>query len=229
MATYVENSGAMRPLNRSIRNPDKKVPEGTPRVITGAVANWQDRTTDLLVNKAQKLTSDVDVHIVLGNRVMGGKDSPSEQKNPNVQKFAESYRELPTEANYAEEFVIPKLAEAGYIVSAYAYDTKVGDEIAAKFVSAKKELFMAGKPFSFVRVAGAGVQLALQFRNAGQKLNPRYDSIKFKPTVYVETDTIGIAWSQAEVDKPQKYQAPQTALRQVALTAKLLHQAAGGK
>jgi hypothetical protein len=226
MATYVERSGALKPLGRSLWTPDKKVPEGTPRLITGAVANWQDRTVNYLIKKAKKLTSDVEVNVALGNRLM---DSPSEQKNPNVQRFVEEYGSLPTETHYAEHFVITKLVEAGYNVTGYSFNTNAGDALAEAFVAQKKELFVNGRPLSFVRVANAGVQLALQFRKAAQGINPRYDSIKFKPKVFAETDTIPVATSQEEIDQPTNFQAPQPALRQIALTAKLLHEATGGK
>jgi hypothetical protein len=224
MASYVTRSAVLQPLNRSLWLPDKQVPEGTPRVITGGVANWQDRVAKFLVNKAKSLTSDVTVYIPVGNRVMNG---PTEVINKNVQQFVEQYKTEPTEGNYAVEFVVPKLTEAGYTTWVYYNETTAGDEIATSFVEGSPELFMPGEKLSFVKVAGAGLQLALQFRNAAKEIHKRYDGIKYKPQVFVETDAIKVARTSDQVKRALDYQAPQPGLRQAALTAKLLHLAAG--
>lgn len=226
MSKYVDRSGALLPLSRSLWLPDKEVPEGTTRIITGGVANWQDRVTKFLVNKAESLTSDVTVEVAVGNRVMNG---PTEVTNKNVQQFTDQYRTEPTEANYTQEFVIPKLAEAGYTVWVHPYDTNVGDEIAANFVKRKPELFGKNQLLSFIKVANAGLQLALQFRNAARVINGSYDGYKFRPQVFVETDAIKVARTTDQIKRAADYQSPQPALRQVVLTAKLLHLAAGYK
>jgi hypothetical protein len=104
---------------------------------------------------------------------------------------------------------------------------------------------------SFVTVAAtatAGIQRALQFRAAARAIDPQFDEqIMYwnnemdQPTnrndpnaiadcvtqLRVLTDSMPVARSRQEIASPTTHQSPFTALRQVALTAKLLQEAYG--
>lgn len=224
-ARYVDQSGVLLPLNRSLHTPDKQVPEGTSRIMTANVANWQDKTADYLVELAKTLTSDVTVYGAAGNRVM---KQPTELANKNVKEFQQAYGHLPIESQYLETFVLPRLNEAGYYVSFEAYDTGVGDEIAAEFVEKHPELFEPGVAVSFASVATNGFQTLLQFRNAAISNNEDYDP-KDAPQTYAESNGRKVAKTAKQIKNAQAYQSPQPALRSGVLRGKLLHIAAGGK
>jgi hypothetical protein len=80
-ADWTERSGVQVPLNRSLWTPQIKSPgDADGIVITGAVANWQDRTAKLLDEQASTLSGSM-VYIPVGNREM---NTPTEKANPNV-------------------------------------------------------------------------------------------------------------------------------------------------
>ncbi len=225
MAEMAVRSGINLALNRSLWTPDFSVDGiSAPYVVTGAVANWQDRTVRLLQERAASETQqETDVFVVTGNRVM---DSPTELSNPHVIQFTENYGKAPTETQYAAEYVMPKLDPWGYETFMEDFETANGDEIAKLFVARRPELFEAGSKLVFARVATAGVQLAMQYVKAARDQNPGYDGNVVEPQVYVVTDERPIARNDSEKSLPLEFQAPQPALRQMALTAKLLAEAA---
>ncbi len=226
MAGHVDRSGVLLPMDRSLHTPYIQVAEGTPRLVTGGVPNWQIRTADLLVSKAAELTSPTAVYMAVGNRPM---DKPNETGHPKVKQFVEDYGHFPKESQFAEEFVFPRLTEAGYAVFFEPYEASDGEEIARLFVADYPAAFKKGKAMSFARVAGSGVHLATQFRDAAREVNPDYDSDKNAPQVFMETDGIEVARNKAQRKDALHYQAPQPGLRTTALKAKLLHLAAGGR
>jgi hypothetical protein len=103
-------------------------------------------------------------------------------------------------------------------------DTDKGDQIAAEFVRNMNELFAADTRLIFARVANAGIQLAAQFRKAAREVDSAYDTDPANPQVFVLTDTFPIARTTEQAKNPQQYQNPMTAIRQVALTSKLLYE-----
>lgn len=149
MATYAtrarEDRGVKegedeRATDRSLNNPDKTVPEGTPRIMTGAVANWYDSMTEYMVGKAETLAGAVTVHLVMGNREM---NLGTELANKNHQSFRVAHDDqLPTEQQYGEEFVATKLEAAGYKVEPVQVESGNGDAIAEFFVARRPELFL---------------------------------------------------------------------------------------
>jgi hypothetical protein len=228
--SLVERSGVQKPLSRSLWSPDELLPATGSKatVVTGAVANWQDRTATLLINAGSvQINRDEGkrVYMPIGNRVMGTPESPSEVAHPRVVQFKAEYGELPTEAKYAEHFLVPLLEAAGYSIDLLPYETGNGDEIAAGFVAERPELFMHGTKLTFARVANAGIQLAVQFRKAARELTPVFDGDLLRPDMYVQTDTFPLARTAEQVANAREFQSPYTALRQVVLTAKLLHEA----
>lgn len=222
MAGYAERSGVQTRLDRSLMRPDRSTPGDIPRLVTGAVANWQDRARNLLVQEAPLLDDYATIHLAVGNRLM---DTKTEVPNPNVADFRDRYGEFPTEGMYAARYVVPHLIKAGYGVHLNTYDSGDGARIAANFVSDNKELFVPGNPMAYVRVANAGLHLALQFRAAARRIRPDYDGRVFGPDVYIKTDSLPLAWTSDHAAQPTSYQAPQPALRQAVLTAKLLKEA----
>lgn len=218
-ADWVERSGIGTPLDRKLWRPDMPAPQGSTLVMTGGVANWMDRTANCIVGAGAGRFGDV--IIAVGNRIM---KSQTEITNLYVQEFFKDHREYPTEAQYAETFVQPQL-DALYPESRLQpFDTDKGDEVARQFVELNKELFANGGLVTFARVSTAGVQLALQMRKAILTSYLGYDS-KNNPKIGVLTDTIQIARTQKQIDDPTHYQSPFTALRQIAVMAKLLHEA----
>lgn len=95
------------------------------------------------------------------------------------------------------------------------------------FVRAHRELFDTHGQLAVARVANAGVQLAMQFRKAVRERFPVYhfDADRDNPQLFILTDTLPVATTEEQLQHPEQFQSPYTALRQTALTAKLLAQA----
>lgn len=213
---WMGRSGVQSALDRSLWTSQVATPADVPIVITGAVANWQDRVAQLL--EGRPATS---IFIPVGNREMG---SPTEVINENVQAFQAEEERLPLEHEYAQEFVAPLLRAAGCEVELVAYETGNGQEIAQRFVEDREELF--GQPVAFARVANAGIQLACQFREAARQAGIAFDTDSSSPESFVLTDSYPVARTPEELANAKRYQNPFTGIRQIALTAKLLREAA---
>lgn len=217
-AGWLDRSGVQKALNRSLWTPELTTPEEAVVIATGAVANWQDRTARLISNLPPR-----QIFLACGTQVMS---SVTEVINPNVQAWQEAHGALPNQQQYTEDIIKPSLAAAGHDVVLAPYDTENGDELAQRFVEDHLQLFVG--PVAFARVANAGIQLAIQFRNAVRQNNPAYDANSNDSQVYVITDSFPIAQTVEEA-KPinaKDFQSPYTGIRQVALTGKLLVEAA---
>lgn len=226
-AELVKESGVQRKLDRSLWTPEFKIPrEVGAIVITGGMANWQDRTAKLLVGHAEGKDKPGVVYIPAGSRVM---NTATEITNPHVVVFHSIRGQYPRENVYTEKFIKPTLEQAGYEVNCVPYEDKNGDEIAKSFVEENPELFDDHPRVLFAKVANAGIQLAVQFRKAAILQNRRFDNRPNWPQAFVLTDTFPVAMTEEEKNNPREFQSPYTALRQLALTAKLLHEAAGGE
>lgn len=228
-AYFVERSGVQLPLDRSLWIPEVGVPDDLETfVVTGAVANWQDRTARYLADRPRNAK----VLLLTGNREVGkdanGKPVQTELDNPNFQRYVEAYGQAPTESQYAAEFVTPLLSGKGYEVDQTSFETGSADEIAESFIQTHSELFDTENKIAFARVANAGIQLAVQFREAAKKLGHDFDRDLGNPQVFVITDTFPIARTEDEVKDAPHFQSPFSALRQVVLTAKLLHETIRG-
>lgn len=226
-ADLLERSGVQEALDRSLWTPNLQVGDLDSNmalgitVVTGAVANWQDRTAQIVAEGIKAGTVPKKTEIITGNRLM---DSKTEQVNPNVLKFYEEFGKYPTENEYAFSFVLPVIREAGGQIAMTSYETKDGDSIAENFAS---DLFESHEPITFARVANAGIQLAIQFRSAiREHANSEFDSDSDIPEVFIVTDSFPIARTLEDVQDPAHSQSPYTGLRQAVLTAKFLHEAA---
>lgn len=229
MANWIDRAGTQRALDRSLWTPDVPTPSDPKAiVITGGVANWMDRTASLLEDRARSERDQLaDMPIVLapvGTRVM---NTGTEQENPNVQTFLNEEGRCPTEAEYMEEFVAPRLLLAGYYNEVMPYDSTRGDEIAERFVADERGyIYFDRSHIAFARVANAGIQQAVQFRRAIQNQYPAFDRDPAHPQAFVLTDEFPVARNVEQAENARKYQKGESGLRQVAMTAKMIDLAA---
>jgi hypothetical protein len=217
---FVERSGVQKELKRSLWTPETNDVDAF--ILTGAVANWQLRAAEHLI---ESRVPDGPVYYIAGSRIM---DGPSEVNNVEVQKYSQAFGRYPKEFEFAADVVVPRLVRlGGHSVMLSNPNTAVGDEIADYLFEENPHL--ADQNLGFVRVANAGIQLAVQMRKAAQKINADFDMDPLDPQVYVGTDSFPVARDDQQEKDPANYQKAGTALRQVALTAKMLHEAAGGE
>lgn len=220
MADLVDQSGVQRELSRSLWSP-----EITPQnrgvsiaVLSGGVANWQNRSA-----AAIPIWFRGTVLLPTGNRVM---NSPTEVNHPDVQALESILKHSPTEFEYAAHIVTDKVLDFfGNKLRSIPlpYESAKGEEIAYQFFAKNPKLLE--EKLLFVRVANAGIQLAVEMRKAARKFNSDFDADPENPQVFIQTDEFPVSRSAEEDTKPQYYQKAQTGLRQVALTAKSLFEA----
>jgi hypothetical protein len=218
MVELVEASNIQAPLSRSLWTPE--VPATWDNVdfivIMGGVANWQDRTVDAIPDELRNKP----IYNLGGTRIM---DEPTEISNPNIGRFHTRFDRYPTEAEYVASVTTPKLVATGRDVAATPHNTANGDEILDQFFETNPQLLE--KRIAVIRVANAGVLMALQLQVAAQKHNPDFDNNRDDPQTFVITDTLPVARTiEQEKDAPH-YQKAASALRQIVLTAKKLHEA----
>ncbi|MCA9327551.1 hypothetical protein KDA14_03415, partial [Candidatus Saccharibacteria bacterium] len=178
----VTRSGVQQRLSRSIWTPDIRLEDVDvdASVVTGGVYNWMNRTGDLLVDSSMLLGYPRPVvHVLGGSRKM---DSGTEKDTDFVREFLEAQnhdveKSYPTEADYLEQRIVPRLERDNrFNVHFQGFPTTDGEEIALRF--ARNYLRDTVGPYgkiAAVRVANAGVQLALQMRKAIRKLYPGFD------------------------------------------------------
>lgn len=220
-AGLVDVSGILEPLDRSLWTPEIKTPDTAVRVVTGGVANWQDRGLELLIGREERGK----VIIAAGSRVMS---SATELNNPNVIELHARVRDgrqhYPTEATYARTVVKLPLEEAGYEVIFERFDGEDNEGILRQLPN--RHIALPSGQVAAVRVANAGVQLACQLRGSMARVSPRFDSDPGNPQQFIITDGFPVATAEEQLDDPVHYQSPYTALRQIAVTGKLLAEAA---
>lgn len=195
-------------------------------VATGGVANWQDRTARLMADEASKQLISVPTYLVAGPRIM---NSATEVNNPNVLRFTKDFGRAPSEADYASTIVARELINVDdtMMVLPQSFGRGDGDVIAEQFFERNPQLL--DQRLIFARVANAGVMLAVQMRLAAQKQKSEFDTDPTSPQVMILTDEFSIARTEEQEKDPANYQKAITGLRQVAVTAKMLHIAAGGE
>jgi hypothetical protein len=227
MVEIVSVSGIQQAISRSLLRPEVHVEYGSVDAILlmGGVANWQDRSAAAIPDGLQAGDGRVQtpVYTLAGTRVM---DTPTEVKNDNVIALAEQTGNYPTEAKYMAEAIVPKLVKAGYEViepEAGQYQSNVGDELLDEFFKLNPAL--VDQRLAAVRVANAGILMALQVRAAARKVNPNFDSMPEWPNMFVVTDNLPLARTEEQEKDSRNYQKAATALRQLVLTAKKLHEA----
>lgn len=218
MVEMLGRTGVQKSLERSLWTPD--ITPGTQgvtvAVMTGGVANWMDRSERALPVWMRGM-----VHLPTGKRVM---DTGTEVSNKRVRQFHEMTGRCPTEAEYAARVIMPRIARRkGSTPILDPYATIDGDEIARFFFEENPSLLT--QKLLFVRVANAGVQLAVQMRKAARQFDAGFDSDPENPQVFIATDHFPIAHNGREERNPVRFQKAQTGLRQAVLTAKLILEA----
>lgn len=235
-AELLERSGVQKPLNRSLWTPNQRLftndeteVDTDPRTAfaptaiigTGAVANWQDRFVSIAAT-----LEDVPIYYPVGSRLM---NSATEQSNTNVAATNVVFRRPPTELSYASSVIQERMRELGRDMMVLSYGTDKGSEIAERFFADEQNRHLLEGRLAFARVANAGIQLAVQFRKAAQAVDSQFDANPLNPQVFVVTDKFKIATTEEQKADPAHFQSPFTGLRQVVVTAKSLHEAAGGQ
>lgn len=235
MADLVDRSGIQKALKRSLWTPEYKPVDSI--VITGGVANWMDRSVRIVQGNEDRVGSIFHsnfgtrlprVYCVTGNRIM---DTATEINNPRVVDYHERFGVYPTEAEYSNREIVPKIRWLEYYnrlrgderaVTSYSFDTKDGDEI-ARLLFENEPRLLEGR-IGFARVATAGIQLAVQMRKQARAIRPEFDSNPRKPQVFVLTDSFPVSRTSQDTS-PVVFQKAQPALRQLAVTAKSIYEA----
>jgi hypothetical protein len=224
MADWIDRAGTQQALNRSLWTPDVRTPNSLNAIVlTGGMANWMDRTAHLLERRARDPRGQFDLPVVLAPVSARVMDSQTEQDSPNVQLFHEEEGRYPTEAEYMDEFVAPRLFLESYYVEIMPYDTTKGSEIAARFVADNREyVYFERSQIAFARVANAGVQLAVEYRRAIQNQYAAFDRNPVEPQTFILTDELPVARNAEQAEKPREYQRGESGLRQLVMTAKMI-------
>ncbi|HEX5448226.1 MAG TPA: hypothetical protein VFW90_03460 [Candidatus Saccharimonadales bacterium] len=221
-AALLDRSKIQSRLSRSLWTPD--VP-ATPKTVsavaeTGAVANWFDRGANMIPDNFRGIP----LYFAVGNRVM---DTVTEIPNRNVKRLVKKFKRYPTESEYGASIIAPKLDAMGHDVLMTPYPTRNGDDILAGLFEDNPHL-LAGS-VAMARVANAGIVMAVQMRNAARKFDPAFDSDPSRPQTFIITDEFPLARTKRQEGNPAKYQKTDSAMRQLVLSAKMLHEAAGGE
>ncbi|MGB4759445.1 MAG: hypothetical protein WBP26_05315 [Candidatus Saccharimonadales bacterium] len=217
MAGFVDRAGVQDFMARSFWTPDYR-PESSDNnyLIVSGMANWQDRVVKLVNSERPgKL-----VYSLAGNRTM---NTGTEQTNPQVQQMHATFKRYPKESEYAGRFVVPGLLAAGNDVLPTPFATGNADDMLEQFFAENPALL--DERLIVARVANAGIIMAAQVREAARKFNPSYDADRVSPQLFVMTDWLPVARTAEDEANPTNYQKAQTALRQVVLTAKKIHEA----
>lgn len=225
MADMIEGSGIQSALNRSLVTPElKAAPENIDGLlIVGATSNWQDRAEWAVPDNVKGLP----VYTVGGLRIM---DTATEVTNPNIKAMHTKLGRYPEEAKYIGEIVGANLTSRGHNVIPQEpgmYQSEVGDELLEEFFRNNPEL--VDKRIAIVRNANAGVLMAIQMRAAARRVDPSFDSRPDYPQTFVITDGFSVARTDEQERRSSHYQKTSPALRQLVLTSKKLHEAAGGE
>lgn len=207
-------------LDRSLWTPELATPDDVAgTIVSGGVRNWMMRASQLLEARVADGRAAGRFFFPVGQREM---DKPTEIVTEDVIAYRDAHGgQLPTEAIYAREIIAPRLEAAGYQVEVDEVDSQRGPDIALEFMQAHPEL-LEGK-LAFARVANAGLQLAIEMRQAARTVRPDFDSDASNPQVFVLTDTVPVARDEQQF-KDARFQNPYSALRSIPLTAKMLLQ-----
>lgn len=208
---WVVRSGIMRPLDRGLWDAETPAPADSVKIGQGAVMNWQDRFATVMESVAPS-----EVVLISGNRRM---DTKTEIREANIGIFRLETGRVPTEAEYAERFIAPRLRKVGHTVTELAFNTKDGAEIIRGMFEEKPELLE--RQLTAVRVANAGLPLALQIRRVAREIKPDFDD-EANPQMFAMTDEIHLAENKAETKDAKNNQSPVSALRQAVVVAKEL-------
>lgn len=213
-ADFVERSGVQKALKRSLWSPDIQLDESVDLIMfSGGVVNWMDRISKLVVD----LSLDKPVYILGGNRSL---TSPTEITNPKVIDYQQEYGQYPDEFGYICKYIIPSLIYEGIDVRPFKFATNNADDMLKMLLLEEKNILKS--KVAMLRVANAGVIMAIQLRQAARHLRSDFDANKDQPQLFIATDSLDVARTEEQDSDPLHFQKADTALRQILLTAKKL-------
>ena len=210
---FIDRSGLQKAIDRDLHDGNQTSVQAGVKdaIVQGAVANWADRTTALVV--AHKTIQRV--WTLGGNRKM---QLGTEVTNSNIIHVQDAFNRRPTEAQYLGRFILPTLLSAGKEVLPFTYPTNDGDTILRAFFEENPDLLE--QRLLLARVANSGIIMGFQLREAARKLNANFDSDPTSPQVYVATDGFPLARTEAQQKDAANFQNPVSAIKQVILTGK---------
>lgn len=209
-ADWVERSGVLAPVNRAFKR-TVDTPASVDTVLwSGGVANWMLRRRNLTERLDPQNVGQV--LLPLGTRNMGNAE------HQFVATLANKLGRQPTEAEFAETYIIGGLSVAGFDVEIIPVDSTNGDDILDASVEAHPEILDG----SVLVVANApnAIQGTGQFRLAAKRQDASFDAGDTQ--LYMMGDTIPVARNG---EGTATHQNPKTALGQIARNALFLHQA----
>jgi hypothetical protein len=209
-ADWVERSGVLQPLIRSIARPDVVVPRLFDEAfIGGGVARWMLRR----VAQAEDVTVQGlrigQVTLPLGQRQMG------EAEHDLVKEYAVRNGTLPTEVEFGRSYILPRLRNAGLNVRLLDFDSQNGDEIMRMY--AESGDLNDGLVLALANAPSA-IQTAGQCRIAAREVDGDFDHSGRQ--LFVASDTIDVA---RQGEPAATHQNPFSALGQIARNALFLH------
>lgn len=169
-ADWLTRAHAVDAVNGSFIDPTVNTPEWINTVvITGGVANWQLRRLAV----AQQIDPDYVGQVLLpvGNRPMGL------HEHQLVRTYAREYKQTPpTEAEFADRFILPALAAVGFKnPQLVPVDSNKGDDVLAKLFTEYPNMLEPDDTTLVVGNAPSTIQAAGQFRTAARKVDASYD------------------------------------------------------
>ena len=212
-ANWVDDSGIMVPIDRGLWQPEQSTPEDTALIVMGGVPNWIRRSAMRAIDAPQ-----TDVVIAAGGRVM---NRPTDLANEFVQEFIGKNQRKPTESEFFDRYYKEVLEQAGKNVSIVKSDATFSHEVFRDMFNDKKLQGLIDRNLAGVRVANAALAMALQIRLAGRELDPGFDS-EDDPQMFAISDEFPLARTKEDAKKPNEFQSPVTALRQIPVAAKEL-------
>lgn len=208
-ADWVERSGVLIPLQRPFAAPGEMPREHDAIVFSGGVARWMLRRMTMVETIDPETVGRVVLPI--GNRPMGSVE------HQLVKTFEARERRLPTEAEFAERYLLGRLAAAGFReVDLVKFDTKNGDDILAGLFAMRPELLDGS--ILVPANAPSAIQTAGQLRVAARNARSDFDSNGDQMAMV--SDAIEVARNPKQ--KPATHQDPFSALGQIARNALFL-------
>lgn len=207
-ADWVDESGALHPVNRSFAH-DTRPPEKVDAVVwSGGVANWLLRRTG--VTERLDPTKVGSVLLPVGNLQM----SPGQHQL--VATYARLHGKLPTQADFVETYVTGRLKLADFRYEVIQVEEEKGDKILDALFEAKPELL--GQTVLVAANAPNSIQAAGEVRLSAKKRNPEFD--RAGDQLFMVSDTIPVA---RRGESTATHQNPDSALGQIARNALFLH------
>lgn len=208
-ADWVERSGVLIPVERPFASPGL-IPDSIDAIVwSGGVANWMLRRASLTERFDSTKTGKV--VLALGTREM------SSAEHPNLARhFARTKGFMPREADFANQYIVPRLESAGFTTKVVITDSKSGDTVLDQAFTEIPELqdgtmLVVGNAPNVIQAAG-------QIRLAAQRASYLFDSNGVQ--LFMASDTIPVA---RKGEGTATHQNPFSALGQIARNALYIH------